>query len=55
MTQGCVMTLTEDDISKVKVTVLIYRKSVSEPQLITAKLDLDNISHTYCLWPKDVS
>ena len=54
MTDGCVMKLTQGHIFKVKVTVHIYRKSVSGPYLLAAKLDLDNISHTYCLLLKDV-
>ena len=43
MTQGCVMTFNQGHISKVKVTVHTYPKSVSG-QLLTTKLDLD-ISH----------
>ena len=49
--QGCVMTL----ISKVKVTVNTYPKSVSRQQLLTAKLGLDNISHNCCPCPKGMS
>ena len=30
-------------------------KTVSWPQLLNAKLDLDNISHNFCPWPNDVS
>ena len=40
---------------KVNVTVHKYRKSVSGPILLTAKMDLDNISHNCCPWPKGVS
>ena len=54
MTQGCVMTLTQSHISNVKVTVHIYLKSVSGLLLLTAKCDLDNISHN-CPWPNGVS
>ena len=39
-------------ISKVKVTVHIYPKSVSGRYLLTAKFDLDSSSHTYCPLPK---
>ena len=49
------MTLTQGHISKVKVTVHVYRISVFGTQLLSAKLDLDNISHNCCPWPKGVS
>ena len=55
MTKGCVMTLTQGYISNFKVTVHTYPKSVPGPFLLNAKLDLDNISHNCCPWPKDVS
>ena len=41
-------------ISKVKVTVYTYPKTVCRPKLITTNLDLDNISHNCCPWHKDV-
>ena len=48
ITQGCVITLTQGHTSKVKVTVHTYPNSVSGPLLLTAMLDLDNISHICC-------
>ena len=36
-------------------SVHTYPKSVSWPQLLTAMLDLDNISHNCSPWPKGVS
>ena len=38
MTQGCVINLTQGHISKVKVTVHTYPKSVSGPYLFIANL-----------------
>ena len=54
MTQGCVLTLSQGHISNAKVTVHIYPKSLSGPVLLTRKLDLDNISNTYCPWSMSV-
>ena len=55
MNQGCVISMTQGHTSKVKVTVHTYPESVFGPYLFTAMLDLDNISHNCCLWPKGVS
>ena len=55
MTQGRVMTFTQGHIAKVRLTVHMYPKYVSGQLLLIAKLDLDNISHNCCLWPKSVS
>ena len=52
MTQGCIMTVTQSHISKVKVTLQTYPKMVSGLQLLTAMLDLDNILHHCFPWPK---
>ena len=41
MTQGCVITLTRGHISKVKIAVHTYPKSVSGPLPFIVKLDWD--------------
>ena len=43
-----IMTFTQGHISKVKVRVYTYLKSVSGQLLLIALLDLDNISHNCC-------
>ena len=49
------MILAQCHISKVKIIVHTYQKSVSGSQLLTAKLDLDYILHNCCPWLKGVT
>ena len=52
MTKGCVMTLTQGHISKVKVIVYTWHKFVFGLIPFTSNFDGNDTSHNCCPWPR---
>ena len=52
MTKGCVMTLNQGHISKIKVIVYTWHKFVFGLIPFTSNFDGNDISHNCCPWPR---